>query len=670
MAVLQSLRSKVAGAIITVLIAGSLLSFIVDFNSLSSAINSTSSKYAVGKIDGKKIPYKDFQEQVEYQTSIAEIVSGTVSTDEQHQQIRNAAWQHFVDQNLFLKNAAAAGIEVGREELAEMLGQQQEFVDLVQTRDSDASGNVARYLEYVQNNAYTQTFYAKYGSLFSASNTMSELSVKNAMAEHNTTANAQIVLVPYSFQTDSTIKVSSSEIKAYYKNHKNQFKQVANRDIEYALFEVTPSEADLAAANEALVEVYEEFGQTTNMKAFLMRNSEMGLSNYYYKAGELRTVNREINDFVFGNNSGVSPIFNSGNEYYAAKVVDTKNLPDSVYVRHILIQGDAHLADSLLTVVKAGKTPFAELAALYSADQNPNVTPGDLGWMTQSYMIPGFESVISAELNKPYMINTQYGSHIVEITAKTKAIEKKQVAILKKTAVPSKATMNEAYSKANTLATAAAGSLEKLQAAAKEQNVYLRPVNVNEATARYSAVDHAKEVTRWVFEAKKGQASNVITVNQNFLFVVGVSDTHEEGYATVQEAASRIQSVLYNQKVADKTLKEVSEKIQGLTDINAVAEALNQNVTTRDNVSFAGTTQIDPALAGAIAGATEGKVTAPVKGAIGIYVVNVTSRSEGAFYTADDAKSYKAQESQYLTQMILPAMMDATNTVDNRERFF
>ena len=44
MAVLETIRVKF-GVLITVLIALALLSFIIDFNSLSSALNSTSSKY-------------------------------------------------------------------------------------------------------------------------------------------------------------------------------------------------------------------------------------------------------------------------------------------------------------------------------------------------------------------------------------------------------------------------------------------------------------------------------------------------------------------------------------------------------------------------------------------------------------------------------------------------
>lgn len=667
MAVLETIRTKI-GWLISALIFIALLSFIVDFNSLSSALNSTSSKYAVGKIDGKKIPYKDFQEQVEYQTSIAEIATGNVSSDEQHQQIRNAAWQHFINQNLFLKNAKAAGIEVGKDEIAQLLGGQEQFVNLLQNMDADPTGNIRKYVEYIQNGTFDQQFYVKYLSLFAESDVCNDLALANTMAANNVSANAQVVMYPYGYAKDTTITVSSSEIKKYYNAHKDMFKQVANRDIEYALFEVTPSADDLAAAGAAIADVYDEFCNTTNMKAFLMRNSEKSLSNYYYKAGELNTVNKEVNDFVFGSAKGVSPIYNSGNEYFAVTVVDTKDIPDNVRVKHIL--SSAEVIDSLSTVIGGSFAKFNEVLEQYTAVEDPQVQAGEVGTLSQSQMIPGMEEVLTAPVNKPFVLTTQYGKHIVVVTERNNVLPRKKVAILQKTAIPSKATMNEAYSKANTLATAAAGSLEKLQAAAKEQNVYLRPLNVNEATARYSAVDKAKEVTRWVFDAKKGAASTVITVNQNYLFVVGVKDTHKEGHATVKEAASRIENILYNEKKADKVLAEVKEKIAGATTIEAVAEALDKQVSTNNDVTFAAARQAEPALVGAIAGTEKGQLSAPVKGIMGVYVVYVTDRNEGAFFTADDAKAQYAQKAQYMSQMVVPAMIDATNTVDNRERFF
>ena len=54
MAALEKIRSKF-GLAVSILIALALLSFIIDPGTLQTAINSMSTKYDVGKIDGKRI---------------------------------------------------------------------------------------------------------------------------------------------------------------------------------------------------------------------------------------------------------------------------------------------------------------------------------------------------------------------------------------------------------------------------------------------------------------------------------------------------------------------------------------------------------------------------------------------------------------------------------------
>ncbi len=117
MAVLEKIRVKF-GVLITVVIALALLSFIIDPNTLQSVSDSMSSKYDVGEINGKSISYQDFQNDIEEFTTINEIISGgAVQSEQQQEMIRNAAWQSLVDRYLFIKNARAAGIEVGEAEM-------------------------------------------------------------------------------------------------------------------------------------------------------------------------------------------------------------------------------------------------------------------------------------------------------------------------------------------------------------------------------------------------------------------------------------------------------------------------------------------------------------------------------------------------------------------------
>ncbi len=697
MAVLEKIRVKF-GVFITVVIALALLSFIIDPNTLQSVSDSMSSKYDVGEINGKSISYQDFQNDIEEFTTINEIISGgAVQSEQQQEMIRNAAWQSLVDRYLFIKNARAAGIEVGEAEMLNLttgdmvspiIAQNPVFCDengnfskerlvsFVQNMHDDETGNLKIYWDYIQNTIYTQQYYAKYGSLFTQSNFTNPLMMTNKIEDNNNTTDVEFVMVPFGYAQDTTIVVSDSEIKKYYKSHKDFYKQAASRDIEYVVFEVEPSEADVTAATVEVNGLHDEFAETDNMKSFLLRNSERQLSDRYYKKGELNTVFSDIDKFVFSSKTGdISPVYKKDNVFYAAKVMDTKMLPDSVYVRHILLQGeDAALADSLVTVLKKGTDKFANVAALYSADQNANAPErGDIGWMTQNYMIPGMESVMTAKTGEIYTLDTQYGTHIVEVTRKTAPIEKKQVAILEKSIIASKATYNDYYSKANVLATKAAGKYESFKNAVAEEGLYAHPVNrMLEGTDRLGAIDHTKEITRWAFDAKKGKVSNIITVNNNYFFVVAVKDIHKEGYATVAEVAPRIRNIIYAEKLGEKKAAEVAEKIEGLGSMSAIAEALGTTISTKDNITFASLTSqgLDPKFIGAVSVAEPGVISKPLAGNIGVYVYKVTGHDTGAFFTEDDAKTRDSQMSQYSLQMLMPVMLDDADVKDNRARFF
>ena len=697
MAVLEKIRVKL-GVFITIIIALALLSFIIDPSTLQSVSSSMSSKYDVGEINGKSVSYNEFQKDVEYYTSISEIMSGSsVSSEQQQIAIRNEAWQALVSKFLFVKNAKAAGITVSEAEMlaltvgdmvSPMLAQNPAFADesgnfskerliqFVQSVNTDPSGNLKSFWDYLQNSIYTQQYYTKYGSLFTNSDFTNPLMMAREIEDNNNTTDVEFVMVPFGFQTDSTIVVSDSEIKSYYNSHKKFYKQQNSRDIEYVVFEVKPSDKDIAAANEQLTAVYDEFASTDNMKNFLMRNSDRPLSNYYYKKGELNTISSDINDFVFNDGKGASKVFSKDNSFFAARVLETRMVPDSVYVRHILLQGEQEsLADSLLNVLQKGKDSFANIAALYSADQNSYAEErGDIGWMTQTYMIPGFESVMTADLDKAFILDTQYGKHIVEVTKKTKAIEKKQVAILEKTALASKETFNEYYAKANTVATKAEGKYESFKKAVEEEGLYAHPMNkMLESSDRLGAIEDTKEVTRWAFEQKKaGKVSNIITVNNNYFFVVAVKGIHKEGYTPVSEVAPVIKSILYAEKLGEKKAAEVSEKIKGLDTMEAIAAALNTTVSTKEGITFASMTSqgLDPKFIGAVSVAEPNRISKPLAGNIGVYVYKVKAHDTGAFFTEDDAKARDSQMSQYSLQSLLPVMMQDADVKDNRARFY
>lgn len=694
MAVLEKIRVKF-GLGASIIIALGLLSFIIDPSEITSAFQSMSNKNDVGSINGKSVSYVDFQQQVENLTDINESLTGASAQNaDQQKQLRDQAWTEDIYKYLFLKRAKAAGLNVGNEEMVDLTtgndispiisqifqGENGDVAanvrNFVQSLSSDQTGKMRSVWNYLQNSVYNQQYYEKYASLFAASNFENPLMMKRAIAENNNTTDVNFVMIPFGYQQDSTIKVSDSEIKSYYDSHKKLFRQQASRDMEYVVYEVKPSQSDIDAAKKALSDVLPEFASTTNLKSFILKNSDRSYSEYWNKPGDLKTVSADIDNFVWSGAEGVSDIYANGDNFYAARVIDTKTVPDSVYVRHILFQGsDADAkADSVLAVLKAGGESFSNLAAQYSSDSQSAADGerGNLGWLTQNYMFPGMESVLTAKTGVPYIVRTQYGTHIVEVTKTTEPIVKKQVAILEKDAQPSKETFNSVYSEANKFAAIAGHKYAGYKAAVDSLHVYSHPRNnMLMSTEQLGSIDDAKEVTRWVFDNKPGKVSDIITVSNNFFVIATVKGVHKDGFATVDEVSAQIKEKLYYDKLAEKTAAEIKSKIAGMTDLQSIAEKLNSSVSSQSGVTFAnmGAAQLDPKFIGALSVAPVGKICGPVAGSIGVYVFEVTGRDTGSFYTEDDAKARKNQENQYLSQMIIPVMsQDAVK--DNRDRFY
>ena len=696
MAVLEKLRGW--GIVLSILVALPLLLFIIDPSQIIQTVQSVSSKYDVGKIGKKSVSYTDFQAEVDRFSRINELMSGnTSSSEQQQQQIRDAVWQRLVEENLFVKNAKAAGINVGKDEIMDLTNGEnvspvmaslfvdengvfsnEQLVSFLQNVE-DGDENAKAIWSYLQEQILMNQYHTKYNALFMNSNVENALQVNKAIADNNTTADVDFVMVPFSYVTDSTIVVSDKEIKDFYDNHKKFFEQKATRDIEYVVFQVVPSAEDITAANDEFVKLYEDFSTTDNVRAFLQRNSDTQWSDQWYKAGDLRSVNADLDTFVSENNEGVSPVISANNTLYAGRIMATATMPETVTVRHMMFQSNEdgqHLADSLLNELKKG-ADFTALATEFSLDRGSQADGefgkiGEISQATISYLPTGFNAIFNAKVGQPFILQSNIATHIVEVTAAGEPALFKQVALFEKEILSSKETFNKYYNDANRVATLAGGKYANYRAACDSIGTYSHSLTINEGTDTYGAIGHAKEVTRWAFDNKPGKVSNIITVDNNYFFVVAVTGAHKEGLAPVNEVADQIKNQLYSEKYAEKRQGEVAEQIAGLTDLEAIAEKLGTSVSTQNDVAFASMSarSLDPKFVGAIAAAPEGKVSGPVAGSFGVYVFKVNGRETGSFYTESDAKNANAQILNYAAQMILPVMMDDADVKDNRARFF
>ena len=665
------------------LIAVALLSFIIDPSTLQSVSASMSSKYDVGEIAGKSISYENFQEEVDKLTSISEMNGMPVHGEEAMAAVRNQAWNQFVDEYLFVPQAREAGFEVGNEEMYKMMSgeimspvlmqifggnmSKELLVQLESQVNSDESGRMRMFWDNLLKNVKTAQYYSKYESVLMKSNFTNSLMLTEQIKDNNSTFDVEFVMVPFGFAQDTTIVVSDKEIKNYYDSHKKYYRQNASRDIDYVVFEITPSAEDIEAANNAIANVYESFASTENMKSFLLANSDRQYDASWFKEGELNRISRKVNDYAFSENASVSEVISEGNTFYGVRVMESAMVPDSVFVSQIYLEGDSALkADSLAGAVNAKN--FNSLASKYSAVyQDGSDKQGMWLLLNNAMTLPGFD------MNEPFVMNDQNGKWVLLVTGKTSPVAKKRVAVLEKTAQASNKTRNEFYAKANTLATKSAGKYENFQNAVKEDGLYAYPVSkMAEGANSLNSIDNTKEVSRWAFEAKVGDVSNIISIDNKYYIVAALKGIHEEGYTDIKEVSPVIRNILHHQKLADKKTAEVAGKIEGLADLQSIADALGTAVSKKDGMTFASFTSygLDNVFIGAASVAEEGKVCGPLKGLNGVYVYKVTGRDNGAFFTEDDAKNRNMQLAYYAMRMYRPVMEEAADVKNNIARFY
>ena len=699
MAVLEKIRVKM-GVFITVIIGVALLSFVIDADTLRSALSMFSSKYDVGEMNGKAISYKDFQKRVDYFTRINQLMTGSAALDEKGSEMVNqSSWQDLLSDNVLIPAIEKAGIAVGDEEMfdlsqgskiSQVLLRERAFLDengqfdktrlvnMIKQIPNDPSGDLATYWDYLEKNMYVDQMVGKYVTLLAKSSVQNPVQMRRAISDNNVTSDVSFIIQPYGFAQDTSIAVSSKEIKEFYNKHKNNFEQPAGRDLEYVVFEVVPSAEDISAAESDIQKLMEEFRTTTNLRGFLVRNSDKPLDNNFYKQGELVSKSAVLDSFAFKAQVGeVLEPFKEGDIYRAARVVATKQLPDSVFVNHILLANTDKAAakksaDSLISVIEKGGD-FAQIASANSLDKNPNVAPGELGWMTSAAMLPNFDTCFVAPLNKLITIETNYGLHIVKVTQKTKVLNKVQLAVLEKGAVASKETFQNYYSQANELASKADGKIDMFNKLTAEKNlVPLQANNIPEGAKTIASYNNAREITRWAYQAQVGDVSQIISIDNKYFFIVALTKVREAGIPSMESIQNEIVAEIRKEKAQEKAVAKVKEQIAGLTTLGEIAEKLGTTISAQTGVSFGapGSQSFDPKFIGYVCGAEPNTLVGPVAGNVGVYIFKVDKRDTGAFFTEDDAKARSNQALGYQVQMIPAILEKNANVKDNRAKFF
>jgi peptidyl-prolyl cis-trans isomerase D len=707
MATLQTIRTK-AGLLVAIVIGISLAAFILgDLLSGGTSIMNRN-QMEIGEVNGESIQYPDFQKQVEELGEIYKQNTQQSQLDENGWvQVREQTWQNTVQEILMGEVYENLGIDISSDELYDMIQGsnlhpiiQQLFrnpntgqvdrgavVNFLKQLDTGVAPEQKAYWLYIENQIVNEKIQTKYNNMVGKGMYVTTAEAQESSSVGSTQVNFDYIALNFSSVADSTIKITESDLKAYYNSHKEDFKQEKIRELEYVTFEVKPSAADYNDAQKWINNIKDDFANTTNNAQFVNSNSDVSYDDTWYKQASLpANVGTWIFDEGAKENDILGPYFEN-ESYSLAKLDSVAMMPDSVKARHILLKPNTQeellamqlLADSLKTAIENG-SDFATLASQYSTDQGSAINGGDLGWFSRGQMVKPFEeAAFSNAKNEITIVPSQFGIHIVQTTELGKLTEQVRVATLVHNVVPSTRTYQDAYAKASKFASTNTDA-EMFNAAVAEEKLNKRFASVREDEREIAGLESARPLIRAAYEARKGdilttsQGSPIFELGDNFVIAVLTKAT-EEGTSSFEEAKTRVELAVTKEKKGEYLVNKANKAIEGKTDFQAIASELNVQVKNATNINFNSYSipglGLEPAVVGTVSSLEVDKVSVPVKGNNGVYIVKVTSVNQNNVPDVVTEKARLAQSLNFrVSSQAYTAIQEKAEIVDKRNKFY
>lgn len=705
MATLQNIRNR--GSLMIAIVIGLALGAFILGDMLNSGSNlMRPSQMEIAEIDGESVQYPDFQKKVEELSEIYKMNSQQAQIDENTwEQIREQVWQAYLQENILTKASEKLGISVSVEELFDLVQGsnphpiiQQLFknpetgavdksmmINFLKSLETTATPQQKSYWLYIENQIKQDRIKTKYNSLVSKGLYVTSEEAKKSLEAKNKNASFQYLVLNYSTVSDAAVTVSDSDLKEYYNQHKDLYKQDKTRKIEYVTFEVLPSAADNSATQKWVTDSKPEFAAATDNAQYVNVNSDTRFDPGYMKKEDLPA---NISEWAFAAQPGdvYGPYFEN-NEYKLVKIDQFKMLPDSAQASHILINPQTYgsvekaraFVDSLKRNIELGGS-FTEAAMKYSEDKGSKMNGGDVGWFKRKQMVPEFEeAVFSGEVNKLYIAGTQFGFHLVKPTKKGKETNQVRIATLSRKVVASTETYQKAYSETSKFASENQ-SFEEFNKAVLDQKLDKKLATLKENDREVTGLEYSRALVRAAFAAEKGkilvnnEGSPIFEFGNKFV-IGAMTEATEEGPSSFEEAKIRVDLAVRKEKKAQMLIEKVKTAAAGQSDLASIASKLSIVVQDAPAVNF--TTYsipnagFEPALVGSVSVLPEGKISAPIEGNAGIYLTKVTSVVNNADTDLKGEKLRLAQSMGYRAgSQVFESLKKVVDIQDKRAKFY
>ncbi|RDY59373.1 peptidylprolyl isomerase [Flagellimonas nanhaiensis] len=465
----------------------------------------------------------------------------------------------------------------------------------------------------------------------------------------------QYVRVPYTSIADSTIEVSKTEIQSYISDHKDEFEQEKARDIRFVYFEEKASADDEKAVEDAVsallddtVEFFEDrnatdtvpgFRNTTDMEAFLDRNSDSKFDTIYKSKNDLPSV---VADTLMA--LGVGEIhgpYRDGDFFRVSKIMD-KKANGTVKASHILFtwQGAERANPTITRTKEEAEAKAREILAeaqkedavfttLARENSDGPSAPrgGDLGYFQEGVMADAFNDFCFGNpVGTVDLVETQFGYHVIKIDDKQDIV---QVATLSREVAPSEETINTLFTDATKFEMASLDAeAEAFGDIAKEDGYAVRPVNkIKEMDENLPGLGSQRVIVQWAFndDTKVGDIKR-FNVNNGYA-IAQLTKKYKKGLMSPEDASATALPKIRKERKAEQIIAANQNKA-----MEAIASDNNITLSSASSLNIKSPTIAgagrEPLVIGTAFGLDLNQTSGLIKGETGVFMIKVIKKED------------------------------------------